>query len=98
MGWRPRQIVHLLSLFWECADVRERHDQPKVDKYIQETFGGEAGRQARYQELQRLLEEQIAATEAAFAEEMKVQEQKDAIARDSCLAPEGETCEMLQRQ
>ena len=98
MGWRPRQIVHLLSLFWECADVRERHDQPKVDKYIQETFGGEAGRQARYQELQRLLEEQIAATEAAFAEEMKVQEQKDAIARDSCLAPEGETWEMLLRQ
>jgi serine/threonine protein kinase len=46
--------------------------------------------EARDQELERLLEEQIAAVEAAFADEMQAQEEKDAIARDSCLAPENE--------
>ena len=53
--------------------------------------------ETRYQELERLLEEQIAAVEAAFAEEMKAQEEKDAIARDACLAPEDETANMVLR-
>ena len=65
---------------------------------MKDTFGDEAGREARYQELLRLLEEQIAAVEAAFAEEMKAQEEKDEIERDACLAPAGETWEMLLRQ
>ncbi|HYW85215.1 MAG TPA: hypothetical protein VFB30_18285, partial [Spirochaetia bacterium] len=46
----------------------------------------------------RLVEEQIGAVEAAFAEEMKAQEEKDEIERDACLAPAGETWEMLTRQ
>jgi hypothetical protein len=98
LGWRPRQIVHLLALFYEWAYLWENKDQAKLDQYVKDTFGGEAGREARYQELLRLLEEQIAAVEAAFAEEMKAQEEKDVIARDSCLAPEGKTWEMLLRQ
>ncbi len=48
-------------------------------------------------ELEGLLDDQIAAVEAAFAEEMQAQERKDAIARDACLAPEGKTWEMLLR-
>jgi len=44
-----------------------------------------------------LLEEQTAAVEAAFADEMQAQEEKDAIARDSCLAPEDETANMVLR-
>ncbi len=51
--------------------------------------------EARYQELERLLEDQIAAVEAAFADEMKAQDEKDAIARDSCLAPADETANMV---
>ena len=34
----------------------------------------------------------------AFAEEVAAQEEKDAIERDACLAPAGETWEMLLRQ
>ena len=64
---------------------------------MKESFGGEAGREARDQELERLLEEQIAGVEAAFADEMKAQEEKDAIARDSCLAPENEAANMVLR-
>jgi hypothetical protein len=97
LGWRPRQIVHLLGLLYEWARLFRTEDQASLDQYVKDTFGDEAGREARYQELERLLEEQIAATEAAFAEEMKAQERKDAIARDSCLAPEGKTWEMLLR-
>jgi hypothetical protein len=97
LGWRPRQIVHLLALLYQWARLFRTEDQASVDQYVKETFGDEAGREARCQELERLLEEQIASVEAAFAEEMKAQERKDAIARDSCLAPEGKTWEMLLR-
>ena len=98
LGWRPRQIVHLLALLYEWARHFQKEDQASLDQYVKDTFGDEAGRKGRCQELERLLEEQIAAVEAAFSEEMKAQEQKDAIARDSCLAPEGKTWEMLLRQ
>jgi hypothetical protein len=98
LGWRPRQIVHLLARLYEWARLFRTEDQASVDQYVKDTFGDEAGRKGRCQELERLLEEQIASVEAAFAEEMKAQERKDAIARDACLAPEGETWEMLLRQ
>ena len=97
LGWRPHQIVHLLALLYDWAYLWQKKDQAKLDQYVKDTFGDEAGREARYQELQRLLEEQMAAVEAAFAEEMKAQEEKDAIERDACLAPAGETWEMLLR-
>jgi hypothetical protein len=97
LGWRPRQIGHLLGLFTNWAHLREKQDQAELDKYVKESFGGEAGVEARYQELLRLLEEQMAAVEAAFADEMQAQEEKDAIARDSCLAPEDETANMVLR-
>jgi hypothetical protein len=97
LGWRPRQIGHLLGLFMNWAYLQEKQDQAELDKYAKESFGDEAGMEARYQELERLLEEQIAAVEAAFADEMKAQEEKDAIARDACLAPEDETANMVLR-
>jgi hypothetical protein len=97
LGWRPRQIGHLLGLFMDWAYLHDQQDQARLDKYVKESFGGEAEFEARYQELERLLEEQIAAVEAAFAEEMQAQEEKDAIARDSCLAPENEAANMVLR-
>ena len=61
-------------------------------------MGGAANVDILWRELLRLLEEEIAAVKAAFEEEMKAQEEKDAIERDACLAPAGETWEMLLRQ
>ena len=98
LGWRPRQIVRLLALLYEWARLFRNEDQASLDQYVKDTFGDEAGRKGRCQELERLLEEQMAAVEAVFAEEMKAQERKDAIERDACLAPAGETWEMLLRQ
>jgi len=97
LGWRPRQIGYLLGLFMKWAYLHEKQDQAELDKYVKESFGDEAGVEARYLELERLLEEQTAAVEAAFTEEMQAQEEKDAIARDACLAPEDETANMVLR-
>ncbi len=97
LGWRPRQIVHLLALLYEWARHFQKEDQASLDQYVKDTFGDEAGRKGRCQELERLLEEQIAVVEGAFAEEMKAQERKDAIARDSCLAPKDETANTVLR-
>jgi len=97
VGWRPRQISHLLELFINWTFLRERPDQAELDLYVKDSFGDEAGVEARYQELVRLLDEQISAVEAAFAEAMNAQEQKDAIARDSCLAPEDQTATTVLR-
>jgi len=80
---------------WAC--LCQKKDQAKLDQYVQDTFGDEAGLKGRLQELERLLKEQIAAVEAAFADEMKAQERKDAIARDACLAPTDETANMVLR-
>ncbi len=73
-GWRPHQIVRLLALLYDWAYLWEKKDQAKLEQYVKDTFGGEAGREARYQELLRLVEEQMAAVEAAFAEEMRRRE------------------------
>jgi hypothetical protein len=97
LGWRPRQIVHLLALLYDWACLCQKKDQAKLDQYVQDTFGDEVGLKGRLQELERLLEEQIAAVKAAFADEMKAQERKDAIARDACLAPTDETANMVLR-
>ena len=61
-------------------------------------MGGAANVGILWGELLRLLDEEIAALKAAFEEEVAVQEENDAIERDACLAPAGETWEMLLRQ
>jgi len=96
LGWRPRQISHLLGLFGDWAYLRE-HNPARLEGYVQERFGDEAGVEARYQELVGLVEEQMAAVEAAFEEAMEAQERKDAIARDLCLAPEDKRAERVLR-
>ena len=97
LGWRPRQIGRLLEVFQVWARLGREDDKPRLDKFVKDAFGDGAGMEARFKELEGLLDDQIAAVEAAFAEEMQAQERKDAIARDACLAPEGETWEMLLR-
>ena len=50
------------------------------------------------QELLRLLEEEIASVREEFAYAEKANEERAAIERDACLAPEGEAWSMLLRQ
>jgi hypothetical protein len=61
-------------------------------------MGGEGNVDVLMRELLRLLGEEVAAVKAAFEAAVKAQEERDAIERDACLAPAGETWEMLARQ
>ena len=70
----------------------------RLRQYVQESFGDEAGLEARYQELVRLVEEERGAVEAAFEEERAAQERKEGLARETCRAPQGKVGEMLLRQ
>jgi len=90
VGWRSARLRFLLSTLGEWA---------QSDDAKQGTGGEEAAAmEAAHQELLRVLEEEIGVVEKALGEEMKAQEEKDAIERDACLAPEGKTWEMLLRQ
>jgi hypothetical protein len=51
-----------------------------------------------YQELLRLLEEEIASVKEEFEYAEKANEERTEIERDACLAPEGETWSMMLRQ
>ena len=51
-----------------------------------------------HQELLRLLEEEIASVREEFEYAEKANEERAAIERDACLAPEGETWKMMLRQ
>jgi hypothetical protein len=61
-------------------------------------FGYEPPGEAEHQELLRLLEEEIASVREEFAYAEKANEERAAIERDACLAPEGETWKVMLRQ
>jgi len=97
-GWREARLRHLLWLFLERAKA-ERQDEAELHEFVSEYFeGGEAAVESHYEELLALLDEEIADVEEEFQHAVKAQEARDAIARDACLAPAGETWEMLLRQ
>ncbi len=97
-GWRPARIDQLMLMFSNRAYCQAKKDQQGLNEYVNEHMGGEANVEVLWRELLRLLEEEVAAVKAAFEEEIAVQEENDAIERDACLAPAGETWEMLLRQ
>jgi hypothetical protein len=98
IGWRPARFRHLLWLFSERAKAEQQGEQALHDFVSQYFEGGEAAVETCYQELVGLLEEEIADVEEAFQHEVEAQEERDAAERDACLAPAGETWEMLLRQ
>jgi hypothetical protein len=96
-GWRPARIDQLMLMFSNRAYCLAANDKEQLKQRVNE-MGGEANVEVLWRELLRLLEEEIAAVKAAFEEEVGMQEELDAIERDCCLAPAGETWEMLLRQ
>jgi hypothetical protein len=99
IGWRSARLGHLVWLFVERAKAQAGQDKQELHEFVSEYFeGGEAAVETHYQELLALLDEEIAYVEEEFKHEVKAQENRDAIERDACLAPAGETWEMLLRQ
>jgi hypothetical protein len=101
MGWRAGRICHLLRLFSDPAALWQRKELENEEyrKMVLETAGPieEAG-EPQYQELLRLLEEEIAYVQGEFEYAEKVNEEKAAIERDAALAPAGEAWISMVRQ
>ena len=98
IGWRPARLRHLLRLFIQRAEA-EGQDEQALHDFVSEDFeGGEAAVETHYQELLTLLDEEIADVEEEFQHDVDAQEERDAVERDACLAPAGETWGMLLRQ
>ena len=98
LGWRPARIDDLMWMFLRRSVYLAEKDAKGLNDFLNQHMGGAANVDNLWRELVRLLEEEAAAVQAAFEEEMKVQEEMDEIERDACLAPAGETWEMLLRQ
>ena len=100
MGWRSGLIFSLLHRFSDPLHLREQQEEDEEYRQFLLKEGADCvppGEPER-QELLRLLEEEIASLREEFAYAEKANEERAAIERDACLAPEGETWGMMLRQ
>jgi hypothetical protein len=99
MGWRPGLIFRLLHRFGDPAELRDQREDEEYRQFLREQGNAcEPPGEPERQELLRLLEEEIASLREEFAYAEKANEERAAIERDACLAPEGETWSMMLRQ
>jgi hypothetical protein len=99
MGWRSQLIYALVWRFCQAEEQeRERANHPNWPATHLESEQVQAPGEAEQQELRRLLEEEIASVEEELAYEEKANEERVAIERDACLAPQGEAWNALVRQ
>jgi hypothetical protein len=99
MGWRQALMFRLLHRFSDPmyldaqqADEEEQQSLRKIG------FACDPPGEPEREELLRLLEEEIASLREEFEYADKANEERAAIERDACLAPEGETWRMMLRQ
>jgi hypothetical protein len=99
VGWRQARLLALLRLFKESFGPGAEPQDPELEEILRKNFGPrESAGEPQYQELLRLLEEEIASVREEFEYAERQNEERAAIERDACLAPEGETWRMMLRQ
>jgi len=100
VGWRQGLIFSLLHRFSDplYVAVRQEKDEEYRQFLCKQNPACEPPGEPERQELLRLLEEEIASMREEFAYAEKANEERAAIEREACLAPEGETWSMLLRQ
>ena len=100
MGWRPALIFRLLHRFSDPLHLdAQQADEEERQFFLRQTgYAYEPPGEPERQELRRLLDEEIASVREEFAYAEKATEERAAIERDACLAPEGETWRMMLRQ
>jgi hypothetical protein len=100
MGWRSQMIYALLSRFGQAAELPQQvaNDPHYVEDLKALGAWREPPGEAEQQELLRLLEEEIASVEEELAYEEKANQERVAIERDACLAPQDEAWRTLLRQ
>jgi hypothetical protein len=99
VGWRQARLLALLRLFMESFGPGADRQDPESEEILRKNSGPrEPAGEPQYLELLRLLEEEIASVREEFEYAEKANEERAAIERDACLAPEGETWRMMLRQ
>ncbi len=100
MGWRQGLIFRLLHRFSDplYVAVRQEKDEEYRQFLCKQDPACEPPGEPERQELLRLLEEEIGSVREEFAYAEKANEERVAIEREACLAPEGETWSMMLRQ
>jgi len=98
-GWRQALIFSLLHRFGDpmCLEAQQADEEEQQYRRKMGIAYDPPG-EAEHQELLRLLEEEIASVREEFEYAEKANEERAAIERDACLAPEGETWRMMLRQ
>jgi hypothetical protein len=99
MGWREVLICSLLERFCDAPNLAERLADPEEMQHLREIgVPTELPGEPEYGELLRLFEEEIAGVREELEYAEKANQERAAIERDACLAPEGETWRMMLRQ
>jgi hypothetical protein len=98
-GWRQALIFGLMHRFSDPLYLDAQQSEGEELEFIRKTgLNCEPPGEPEYQELLRLLDEEIASVREEFEYAEKVNEESVAIEREACLAPEGETWSMMLRQ
>jgi hypothetical protein len=98
-GWRQARLLSLLRLFNESFGPEAARRDPELEEILRNEFDPrEPAGEPQYQELLRLLDEEIAHVQEEFQYAEKVNEEKAAIERDAALAPVGEVWNTMVRQ
>src|SRR5208337_1709023 len=98
-GWRQGMIFRLLRRFINAPRLAAQQADEEGRELLRAIGADtELPGEPEYQELLRLLEEEIASIREEFEYAEKENEERVAIERDACLAPEGETWKMMLRQ
>jgi hypothetical protein len=99
-GWRQALMFRLLHRFSDPAalDLQQEKDPEYREFLRKQGMDEEPPGESERQELLRLQEEEIASVREEFEYAEKANEERAAIERDACLAPEGEMWAMMLRQ
>jgi len=98
-GWRQGMIFRLLQRFNNAPRLAAQQADEEGRQFLLAIGADtELPGEPEYQELLRLLEEEIASVREEFAYAERENAERAAIERDACLAPEGETWRMMLRQ
>jgi hypothetical protein len=99
-GWRQALMFGLLHRFSDPVQLGMQQEKDEEYREFLRKQGSncEPPGESERQELLRLLEEEIASVREEFEYAEKANEERAAIERDACLAPEGETWSMMLRQ
>ena len=97
-GWRPARLLYLLEQFYESVRPRDDVDRLLDKSDREQGIVRELPSESEYQELVRLLEEEMGSVEKQCEAAEKRNEELEALERDACLAPAGEEWKMLLRR